>query len=198
MRFTRGSWHPGSSDGHRPVSFERAAGGCQVGCQRNDGQSAEARATHVIVMFLPGSSDLHCAVTRELSILGWVSGIQPGRHRLARDPPTASRGAQILDNAAALARAPRHDVIVAEPLAGPIADARHQCRSVASAVGIARVDRAMTKVVPNSIPTLQRRLGMWSATALVVSNMIGTRNSQRPVSLLGIWESRGSCSVSGS
>ena len=48
---------------------------------------------------------------------------------------------EAFSKAAALARAPRNDGIVAKPRPGPIADARHYSRSVASGAGIARVDR---------------------------------------------------------
>lgn len=55
----------------------------------------------------------------------------------------------------------------------------------------------MPHVVPHSTPALERRLGMWSATALVVSNMIGTGiftttgflagDLGQPGLVLGIW-----------
>ncbi|MDF0643993.1 MAG: amino acid permease [Nitrospira sp.] len=55
----------------------------------------------------------------------------------------------------------------------------------------------MSGIVQNSTPTLQRQLGMWSATALVVSNMIGTgiftttgflaSDLGEPWLVLGIW-----------
>jgi hypothetical protein len=97
-----------------------------------------------------------------------VSGIQtPNDIGWRGHLPTASRGAQILDYAAALARAPRHDVIVAEPLAGSIADARHQFRSLASAVGIARVDRdhagGVTVWLRAELPGRRHRVRVWRA-----------------------------------
>ena len=55
----------------------------------------------------------------------------------------------------------------------------------------------MSEIVPNAAPMLQRRLGMWSAAALVVSNMMGTGiftttgflagDLGQPWLVLGIW-----------
>src|SRR5687767_2668702 len=68
---------------------------------------------------------------------------------------------------------------------------------IAATCHATRKDATMSRIVQNSAPTLQRQLGMWSATALVVSNMIGTGiftttgflagDLGRPSLVVGIW-----------